>query len=540
MMANSITQHICLILAAIFACASLISVAYKKYPVAVALLTAAGFCIYSYAALVCNFLNVWDEQYHALVAKNMLNHPFVPQLYTDEIVSTHGYLIWADSHIWLHKQPLFLWEIALSFKIFGVSEYALRLPSVLHCALLIPVCYRMGLLLTKRHLTGFLTAFCAAGSCFLLRLTSGMLNTDHNDVCFVFYVTCSLWVLLEYLHTDRKQWRWIVLIGLFSGAAILTKWLVGLLVYLAWGLYLIAEYGLKIRQWHLGHLLTALFITVLLAAPWQIYCLHQFPIVAQQEMLLNSQHFTNVIEGHGESPLYFLQVLPFQYFGHGYKWFDNRFHWNFYTISSYLMLFTGLFLLIRSLKNRSWRITLVGMMLFVYLFFSIAATKMVGFTFVLCSVWFLSIATLLQWMADKLYELAKHKKVCMFVLVFVGLLFGYYQTNMGNFNNECPQYVKEGYLHNKRIYQSWVCATPKDCYIFNVNSSDSSHYSPTIHIAGMFYSERQCYTELPSLELLHRLQQQGCKVAVAVNAITPAEYLQDSTLILLTDSLSFY
>jgi len=538
--AQTHAQIFCLCFAAFMITASLCCAVTEKRKTAIVLLTIGGGFLYAYAALLCNFLNVWDEQYHALVAKNMVEHPFAPQLFTDQVLPGHNYLFWTTGHIWLHKQPFFLWEIALSFKIFGVSEFTLRLPSVINCTLLIPVCYRMALLLTKQETTAYLTALCAAGSFFLLKLTSGTLNTDHNDVCFVFLVTASLWAWLEYLHSNRRQLRWVVLLGLLSGAAILTKWLTGLLVYLSWGLYILSEYGFKIKQWKIGHLLLGIILTLVVAVPWQIYCLQRFPEVAQQEMLYNAQHFSTAIEGHEHSPLYFLWALPVQYFGHHIDMFNNKFQWNPYTIGCYVVLFFGLILFFKSLRKRSARITAVGTLLFVYLFFSIAATKMPAFTFITCSIWFMSIATLLHFLLFHLKSIIRLPVLQKVLCICAGMAFFYYQTNIGNMFGSFPDHIREGYVHNKEIFKGWLQSTPEDCYIFNAHGSNSSHVNYTSNIAAMFYSGRQCYLELPSLEILHELQQQGYKVAISHNALTPPEYSADSTFIHLTDSLSFY
>ena len=76
------------------------------------------------------FLHDWDERYHALVAKNMMDDPFTPMLYQNPIL---GYDIenWCGNHIWLHKQPLPLWMMSASMSVFGINEIALRLPSIL-------------------------------------------------------------------------------------------------------------------------------------------------------------------------------------------------------------------------------------------------------------------------------------------------------------------------------------------------------------------------------------------------------------------------
>ena len=75
----------------------------------------SGILVYSYGALLDDFLNVWDERYHALVAKNMIDHPFTPMLYADPVLDQE-YSGWFKGHVWLHKQPLFMWQMALSMK----------------------------------------------------------------------------------------------------------------------------------------------------------------------------------------------------------------------------------------------------------------------------------------------------------------------------------------------------------------------------------------------------------------------------------------
>src|SRR3954464_6835379 len=78
-----------------------------------------------FVAYLDPFLNPWDERFHALVARNMMDHPFSPMLVKDNLL-WYDHTNWCGNHIWLHKQPLFLWQMALSMKIFGVSEFAIR------------------------------------------------------------------------------------------------------------------------------------------------------------------------------------------------------------------------------------------------------------------------------------------------------------------------------------------------------------------------------------------------------------------------------
>ena len=130
---------------------------FKNHRVAVPLFVfISGIFVFPFAATLDDFLNIWHERFHILVAKNMISHPFKPMLYADPILNT-DYSIWANAHIWLHKQPLFMWQMALSMKLFGVNVFAARLPSVIMSAAVVVALYRSGKLLSNRT-TGFFAA----------------------------------------------------------------------------------------------------------------------------------------------------------------------------------------------------------------------------------------------------------------------------------------------------------------------------------------------------------------------------------------------
>ncbi len=514
---------------AIFLVAALLFEARKKHVWSILLLTIGGFFVYLAAAKLCPFLNLWDEQYHALVAKNCIEHPFKPMLYSDEMVIGHDYSNWTCAHLWLHKQPLFLWEIALSFKIFGISELSLRLPSVIHCTLMIPLCWRLALLCTRQYRTALLTAMVAASSWFLFRLTSGIQGTDHNDVCFVFYITASIWALCEYLHRDRQSLRWALLTGLLVGCAVLTKWLVGLLAFLIWGLYLLCEHQLHLRKWKLTHLCLALIVTIAVALPWQLYILHAFPDIAQQELQYNAQHLHHAVEEHQGNGWFYLIVLPMQYFGRGNFHETQHFVWNFHSILCYLVLLTGFVLLLRQLEKRSQRITMMGVVIFVYLFFSFAKTKMPAFTFVLCSVGFLCIGCVLRPLADLILRIPS-RIAAQILLCLCCCGFCTYNLNYPFFYKGIPSYTARTFHADKETFQEWQ-SLPDDYYIFNVISLGFNEFDFTSCIAATFYSNHQCYYESPNRETIEQLRAHGKRIAVMRNDYLDPVLEQDTTIL---------
>nr|MBA3707012.1 glycosyltransferase family 39 protein [Bacteroidota bacterium] len=99
-----------------------------NFKIALLLLMLGGLIIRAYVSADF-FLHDWDERYHALVSKNFIRHMLLPTLY-DNPVMPYDIQSWTSSHIWLHKQPIPLWTMAVSMWLFGVNEIALRLPSI--------------------------------------------------------------------------------------------------------------------------------------------------------------------------------------------------------------------------------------------------------------------------------------------------------------------------------------------------------------------------------------------------------------------------
>lgn len=535
-----IEQYFWLIIATVALTIATILHRKAHYHWALLVLTLAGGCVYVFAARLCPYLSPWDEQFHALVAKSCMSHPLTPTLYDEAIVEGHDYTSWIGAHVWLHKQPLFLWQIALCFKLFGVSEFTLRLSSVIQCTLLIPIVYQIAKRLTQNINTAFLAGVATACSWFLIRLTTGLENTDHNDVCFVFYVTASLWAFVEYLHHEREKWVWVLLIGLFSGAAVLTKWLAGFLVFLCWGLYLLAEHRFAFRQWKVSHLLAAVGITLAIVLPWQLYILSQFPDLAQQELFYNFKHINNAVESHQGSFWYPLIVLPLQYFGHGYRCQTATFEWNLHAIICYIVLGFGYFRLLKGLRKNSLRWMVVGTTLFVLVFFGLAGTKMPAFTFILCSFGFLSIACALTWAIEGIARLIRNPHLQQGVVLLCVVVAAYYQLNYPHYFQGVYKDSQHHTIDNKLTFLSWRDKLPEGCYVFNVNGYDGIHLNWAIATFGTFYSERQCYYDLPALEHMYKLQRRGIPVAIIHNEYLPPQYASDTLLIHIHDELWGY
>ncbi|HMC96958.1 MAG TPA: glycosyltransferase family 39 protein, partial [Flavobacteriales bacterium] len=290
------TQQGILLFAVLLGIAALLLQVRERHRAALIALTLAAFALRLFAAWLDPFLNDWDEAYHAVVAKNLMAHPFTPMLYTQAAMPTTT--LWSEQHYWLHKPPFFLWQIALSLKIFGLHPWAVRLPSVFWLTVLVPIVRRIGRLL-RNPSTGFVAALLAAFAYLPQELTAGAINTDHNDAVFIALVACSWWAWLECVRAP--SWKWSTAVGLFAACAVLTKWYIGGCVFLPWGLWVM--HG-RFRWERLKWMLLALGITAMPLVTWLMYIAHRFPIEAAYETHENWLRWTTPLEGH-DGPWWF-------------------------------------------------------------------------------------------------------------------------------------------------------------------------------------------------------------------------------------------
>lgn len=350
---------------------------------ALSILTLAALLVRLYAALLDPFLNLWDECFHALVAKNMLVEPFRPMLHTEAAmpVSLH----WTEAHIWLHKPPFFLWQIALSIGVFGPEPWAVRIPTVLWLTALVPVGYRIALLLTNPR-TAWISALLLTFSYYLEELTSGALGTDHNDAIFIATVVCSWWALLELWHDGRR--RWALLIGLFSACAVLTKWYVGLSVFLPWGVVVVLR---GFRRTALLDLLLGLCIMLTIVGAWVAYIAWRFPVETAHEWSFKASHMGQAMDAHTGGWEYHFEVIR--------DVLRPLTPWTVLPAYAWLV-WKG--------RTMEHRILLSTLFVSVHAVFAIAQTKMLGYTMVLFPLYIIAVAhgmlALVEWVIPVLYR----------------------------------------------------------------------------------------------------------------------------------------
>jgi 4-amino-4-deoxy-L-arabinose transferase len=344
------------------------------------------------------YLNDWDERFHALVGKNMIENPLKPTLYNHPLLP-YDIKDWDKNHIWLHKEPLFLWIIGLSIKIFGVSELAVRIPSIIASCILVLISYRIGSLIRNKN-TGFIAALLMSTNYFSLILCCGFMGMEHNDTLFLLFVSLSIWSWVEWIFSKNN--KWIILIGIFSGGAILIKWVVGLLVYLVWFLYsFLVEKSFFTRK-NIVLIPLSLLCCLAIVVPWHIWIFSMYPQEAQLEIGLFFTRFSkNVGQATVTNKLYYLDELK-----------------NTYT---YLFLFIVPSLLIFIKRDKNWKILAVFMLsiLFVYIFFSVASTKTPAYVYVVALLVLLFVSIGIDYISSLF---CKNKFLIILTLTFIAYI----------------------------------------------------------------------------------------------------------------------
>ncbi len=172
---------------------------------------------------------------------------------------------------YLDKPPLLFWTAALSFSLFGLSNWAYKLPSVLAALLGIWSVYRFTRLYYARD-TALFAAFIFSTSLGLVL----MCNDVRTDTLLLGFTACAVWQLAAYI--DRRQWKYLFGGSVCVGLAMLSKGPIGLIApafaaggHLLWR----REWRRLLRwEWLAGLLVVALLLAPMCWGLWQQFDLH--------------------------------------------------------------------------------------------------------------------------------------------------------------------------------------------------------------------------------------------------------------------------
>ena len=169
---------------------------------------------------------------------------------------------------YLEKAPLVYWMMAASYRVFGVHDWAARLPLALSVILLCWVTYRFARWAFDESAAMY--SGIALATCLGLFLFTRILIPD---AILTLTITGAIWAWLRLLDPDESpRQRDRVLLGVCLGVGLLLKGLIAVVFPIIAGLaYMACTRQLFARlSWRRLHPLSTLGIAAVIAAPWHI------------------------------------------------------------------------------------------------------------------------------------------------------------------------------------------------------------------------------------------------------------------------------
>ncbi len=173
-----------------------------------------------------------------------------------------------DGVAYLEKSPLKYWTMAVAYMIFGIHDWAARIPMALSVVLLCWLTARIAFWAFSAR-AGLLAGLALATCVGLFLFTRILLP----DVGLTLTITLALWSFLRALEDDEPHpRRWAAVMAASIGTGLLLKGLIAAVFPVGAGfLYLLLTRQLfKRRTWERLRPFSGVLIILLIAAPWHV------------------------------------------------------------------------------------------------------------------------------------------------------------------------------------------------------------------------------------------------------------------------------
>ncbi|WP_433966879.1 ArnT family glycosyltransferase [Tunturiibacter gelidiferens] len=173
-----------------------------------------------------------------------------------------------DGVAYLEKPPLIYWMIAVAYKVFGVHDWAARIPIALSAIALCFTTAAFGVWAFGRR-AGFYAGLCMS-TCIGLFLFTRILVPD---VVLTLTIVLAMWAFLRVLDEEEPHPRaWAAILAASLGVGLLLKSLIAIVFPAAAAIiYLLCTRQIfSARMWKRLRPLSGLAIILLIAAPWHI------------------------------------------------------------------------------------------------------------------------------------------------------------------------------------------------------------------------------------------------------------------------------
>ncbi len=180
-----------------------------------------------------------------------------------------------DGVLYLEKAPLIYWLMAISYKIFGVVDWAARLPVAIASIGLALLCAYFAMWAFGRR-AGLYAGLCMSTCVGLFLFT----RIQIPDVMLTFTITLAMWAFLRALDEEEKRPRvWAGILAASLGTGLLLKSLIALIFPIAAALlYLLFSRQLFLRRtWQRLRPISGTIIILAIAVPWHVLAMLRNP-----------------------------------------------------------------------------------------------------------------------------------------------------------------------------------------------------------------------------------------------------------------------
>jgi len=233
----------------------------------------------------------WDEAWYASIARN--------------IVKSNN---WLDTSFngkpFYDHPPLGFWLMVLSYKIFGINEFAVRFPSAFLGLLTIVLVFFISKKLFKNDYIAFVSSLILGTSVwYVFRVRSGNL-----DSILLFFYALTVYLSLK----TRENFFWFILVGLAFGFLVMSKTLVGVSAVF---LILLIDFknflNLFSSKKNFLIILVSFVLFFLIVFPWYKYHLEKYPDFFYHHFLdigTRRKTFQDFLKLNYQLPLFYLHM----------------------------------------------------------------------------------------------------------------------------------------------------------------------------------------------------------------------------------------
>ncbi|GET28239.1 glycosyltransferase family 39 protein [Prolixibacter sp. SD074] len=376
------------------------------------------------------------EARYAEIARIMVdsNNWVTPQI-------DYGVPFWA-------KPPLSTWLSAISMKIFGINEFAVRLPSLI---LSIVIVILVGQFAKQKKLPFFLPGFILLTIPEFL-LHAGVVSTDVSLAFCVTIMMLSFWITMN--QEKPSYWRYLFFVAM--GFGFLAKGPIVLILtmppIILWVL-LFNEYrsGIKKFPWILGAL-----IALAIAVPW--YYLAELRTKGFLDYFIVGEHFKRFFDSSWKGDKYgFPKTQPF-----GIIWVFLF----IFSLPWIQLVFFKLWKFRANLSKDKWLVFLLFWLLWTPFFFTFS--KSLIHTYILPVMVPVALLVVHFWDSDSIKRQRMMVITSLIVpfLVIVTLLIGLVNNNLEQYSNT-DKFLLKGQVQNSDV----------NLYYFGKKSYSSQFYS---------------------------------------------------------------